>query len=135
MGATISCVVQGTDAVATRAWLLEASVAKGRVCPTLSPWTPNALVPDRLYARTRRATSSCVRQTILVVVVPVSHQAASVARTSKATFSLVAKGRGAVPTSALQLLAHGRLFECGQTLRIQQRWCRVWASNSRCPAR
>merc|ERR1712051_109525 len=110
--ATASCVVLGMDAVAILAWLLEASVARGWACPTLSRRTPSVPVQDRLFARTRRAMSSCAQQTTLVVVAPVSLQVASVARTSRVTFSLVVKGRGAAPMSASQPLSgRSRLFD------------------------
>merc|ERR1712051_701640 len=102
----------GMDAVAILAWLLEASVARGWACPTLSRRTPSVPVQDRLFARTRRAMSSCAQQTTLVVVAPVSLQVASVARTSRVTFSLVVKGRGAAPMSASQPLSgRSRLFD------------------------
>lgn len=120
--ATASRVVLGMDAVAILAWLLEASAATGWACPTLSRRTPSVPVQDRLFARTHRAMSSCARQTTLVVVAPVSLQAASAARTSRVTFSLVVKGRGAAPMSALQPLSgRSRLFDRARLLRIQQR--------------
>merc|ERR1739844_371217 len=110
--ATASRVVLGMDVVAILAWLLEASVARGWACPTLSRRTPSVPVQDRLFARTHRAMSSCARQTTLVVVAPVSLQVASVARTSRVTFFLVVKGRGAAPMSALQPLSgRNRLFD------------------------
>merc|ERR1712087_104487 len=120
--ATASCVVLGMVAVAILAWLLEASVARGWARHTLSRRTPSAPVQDRLFARTHRAMSSCARQTTPVVVALVSLQVVSVARTSRVTFSLVVKGRGAAPMSALQPLSgRSRLFDRARLLRIQQR--------------
>merc|ERR1719464_2704412 len=57
--ATASCVVLGMDAVAILAWLLEASVAMGWACHTLSRRAPHA--PANLcIAPTHMVNLSCV---------------------------------------------------------------------------
>merc|ERR1719343_497046 len=98
----------------------------GWACHTLSRRTPSAPVQDQLFARTHRATSSCARQTTPVVVAPVSLQVACVARTSRVTFSLAVKGRGAAPMSALQPLSgHGRFLiglDSAHSTEMLERW-------------